>query len=97
MVKLNKIYTRTGDDGTTGLGDGSRVPKTHARIGAYGTVDEANSAIGVVLALKLHIAFALGWLLVSYVAIGLVESILSLTRRAARARRRNTDGSARTG
>jgi cob(I)alamin adenosyltransferase len=48
--RLSKIYTRTGDDGTTGLGDGSRVPKTHARIGAYGTVDEANSAIGVVLA-----------------------------------------------
>jgi cob(I)alamin adenosyltransferase len=48
--RLSKIYTRTGDDGTTGLGDGSRVPKTHARIDAYGTVDEANSAIGVVLA-----------------------------------------------
>jgi cob(I)alamin adenosyltransferase len=42
--RLSKIYTRTGDDGTTGLGDGSRVAKTHARIGAYGTVDEANSA-----------------------------------------------------
>jgi cob(I)alamin adenosyltransferase len=48
--RLSKIYTRTGDDGTTGLGDGSRVPKTHARIEAYGAVDEANSAIGVVLA-----------------------------------------------
>jgi len=48
--RLSKIYTRTGDDGTTGLGDGSRVPKTHARIEAYGTVDEANSAIGVILA-----------------------------------------------
>ena len=48
--RLSKIYTCTGDDGTTGLGDGSRVPKTHARIEAYGTVDEANSAIGVVLA-----------------------------------------------
>jgi cob(I)alamin adenosyltransferase len=48
--RLSKIYTRTGDDGTTGLGDGSRVPKTHGRIAAYGTVDEANSAIGVVLA-----------------------------------------------
>ena len=48
--RLTKIYTRTGDDGTTGLGDGSRVAKTHARIEAYGTVDEANSAIGVVLA-----------------------------------------------
>ena len=48
--RLSKIYTRTGDDGTTGLGDGSRVPKTHGRIEAYGTVDEANSAIGVILA-----------------------------------------------
>ena len=48
--RLSKIYTRTGDDGTTGLGDGSRVPKTHARIDAYGTVDEANSALGMVLA-----------------------------------------------
>jgi cob(I)alamin adenosyltransferase len=48
--RLSKIYTRTGDDGTTGLGDGSRVEKTHARIEAYGTVDEANSAIGMILA-----------------------------------------------
>lgn len=48
--RLSKIYTRTGDDGTTDLGDGTRVGKTHARIEAYGTVDEANSAIGVVLA-----------------------------------------------
>jgi len=50
MPRITKVYTRTGDDGTTGLGDGSRVPKTHGRIEAYGTVDEANSAIGVVLA-----------------------------------------------
>jgi cob(I)alamin adenosyltransferase len=48
--RLSKIYTRTGDDGTTGLGDGTRVEKGHPRIEAYGTVDEANSAIGVVLA-----------------------------------------------
>ena len=48
--RLSKIYTRTGDDGTTGLGDGTRVPKDAARVEAYGTVDEANSAIGVVLA-----------------------------------------------
>jgi len=48
--RLSKIYTRTGDDGTTGLGDGSRVPKDDARVEAYGTVDELNSAIGVVLA-----------------------------------------------
>jgi len=48
--RLSKIYTRTGDDGTTGLGDGSRVDKDGLRVECYGTVDEANSAIGVVLA-----------------------------------------------
>ena len=50
MVKLNKIYTRTGDDGTTGLVDGSRVGKSSALIAAIGDVDEANSAIGVAVA-----------------------------------------------
>jgi len=50
MVKLNRIYTRTGDDGTTGLVDGSRLPKTDARMVAIGEVDEANSAIGVAIA-----------------------------------------------
>jgi cob(I)alamin adenosyltransferase len=49
MVKLNKIYTRTGDDGTTGLVDGSRVSKTDARMVAIGEVDEANSALGVAI------------------------------------------------
>ena len=48
--RLSKIYTRTGDDGTTGLGDGTRVAKDSLRVDAYGTVDEANSAIGMVLA-----------------------------------------------
>ena len=48
--RLSKIYTRTGDDGSTGLGDGSRVAKESARVTAYGTVDEANSAIGLLLA-----------------------------------------------
>ena len=48
--RLSKIYTRTGDDGTTGLGDGSRVDKDSLRVDAFGTVDEANSAIGIVLA-----------------------------------------------
>jgi len=47
MVKLTKIYTRTGDRGQTGLGDGGRVPKASLRIGAMGSVDEANAAIGV--------------------------------------------------
>ncbi|MDB2584212.1 cob(I)yrinic acid a,c-diamide adenosyltransferase [Alphaproteobacteria bacterium] len=48
MVKLNKIYTRTGDDGTTGLTDGSRVLKHSSRPQAYGTVDELNSSLGLV-------------------------------------------------
>jgi cob(I)alamin adenosyltransferase len=48
--RLSRIYTRTGDDGTTGLGDGSRVPKDSARVEAYGSVDELNSVIGVLLA-----------------------------------------------
>ncbi len=47
MVRLNRIYTRTGDKGTTGLGDGTRLPKHAPRIAAYGTVDEANATIGL--------------------------------------------------
>ena len=48
MVILNKIYTKTGDDGTTALGSGERRPKDDLRIEAYGTVDETNAAIGLV-------------------------------------------------
>jgi len=48
--RLSKIYTRTGDDGTTGLGDGKRTDKDSPRVEAYGTVDELNSLIGLVLA-----------------------------------------------
>jgi cob(I)alamin adenosyltransferase len=47
MVRLTKIYTRTGDDGTTGLGTGGRASKASARVEAYGTVDEANAALGL--------------------------------------------------
>lgn len=54
MPRITKVYTRTGDDGTTGLGGGQRVPKDSPRIEAYGTVDELSSAIGVALALGLH-------------------------------------------
>jgi cob(I)alamin adenosyltransferase len=50
MVKLNKIYTRTGDDGSTGLVDGSRLSKADARLHAIGEVDEANSSLGVAIA-----------------------------------------------
>src|ERR1700723_3124418 len=55
MVVLNRIYTRTGDDGTTALGSGERRPKYDLRIGAYGTVDETNATIGIV---RLHLADA---------------------------------------
>jgi cob(I)alamin adenosyltransferase len=50
MVRLDRIYTKTGDDGTTGLGDGKRVPKHHPRVEAYGTVDELSSVIGLAIA-----------------------------------------------
>lgn len=52
MVVLNRIYTRTGDDGSTGLGSGERVKKYDLRVEAYGTVDETNSAIGIA---RLHL------------------------------------------
>ncbi|HWL21469.1 MAG TPA: cob(I)yrinic acid a,c-diamide adenosyltransferase [Bradyrhizobium sp.] len=55
MVVLNRIYTRTGDDGTTALGSGERRPKYDLRVAAYGTVDETNAAIGVV---RLHLTDA---------------------------------------
>ncbi len=53
MVKLNKIYTRTGDDGTTGLATGERVEKWNLRVESYGAIDETNAAIGVA---RLHAA-----------------------------------------
>ena len=56
MVVLNRIYTRTGDDGTTALGNGERRPKYDLRIGAYGTVDETNAAVGVA---RLHVEDAM--------------------------------------
>jgi len=49
MVRLNRIYTKTGDDGSTGLGDGTRLPKHHLRISSYGTVDEVASVLGLAL------------------------------------------------
>lgn len=55
MVKLNKIYTRTGDDGTTGLGTGERRLKSDLRVDAYGTVDEANATVGLA---RLHTSAA---------------------------------------
>ena len=52
-MKLDRIYTRSGDDGRTSLGDGARLPKFHVRVAAYGGVDEANSVIGIAL---LHVS-----------------------------------------
>lgn len=49
MVRLSKIYTKKGDDGSTGLGNGARVPKHSARVAAYGTVDELNAVLGLLL------------------------------------------------
>lgn len=54
MVHINRVYTRAGDDGTTALGGGQRVPKESLRIEAYGTVDELNSVVGVAVASGLH-------------------------------------------
>jgi len=54
MVRINRVYTRAGDDGTTALGGGQRIPKDSLRIEAYGTVDELNSVIGVAVAAGLH-------------------------------------------
>ncbi|MCP3917547.1 MAG: cob(I)yrinic acid a,c-diamide adenosyltransferase [bacterium] len=61
MVRLSRIYTKTGDDGTTALGDGTRLPKHHLRIAAYGTVDETSSVIGLALTSGLEERFA-AWL-----------------------------------
>ena len=58
MVVLNRIYTRTGDAGETGLGSGERVSKAHLRIEAYGTVDEANAVIGLARLHTKHVQFA---------------------------------------
>lgn len=62
MVKLNRIYTRTGDDGTTGLVDGSRIVKDAPRLAAMGDVDEANSLIGVAVAALRQQGAATAWL-----------------------------------
>ncbi|MEG3176656.1 cob(I)yrinic acid a,c-diamide adenosyltransferase [Sphingomonas sp. RB3P16] len=62
MVKLNRIYTRTGDDGTTGLVDGSRTPKDAPRMAAIGDVDEANSTIGVAVVALRASGIELAWL-----------------------------------
>jgi cob(I)alamin adenosyltransferase len=62
MVRLDRIYTKTGDEGTTGLGDGTRVAKHHPRVAAYGTVDELSSMLGLALAHELSMPYR-GYLL----------------------------------
>jgi cob(I)alamin adenosyltransferase len=51
VVRINRVYTKVGDSGTTALGDGSRIPKTSPRLGAYADTDEANSVIGLAIAM----------------------------------------------
>jgi cob(I)alamin adenosyltransferase len=76
MVILNRIYTRTGDDGTTALGSGERRPKYDLRVSAYGTVDETNAAIGVA---RLHLA-----------QVPLIDAMLGAgAERSVRSRRRS--------
>jgi cob(I)alamin adenosyltransferase len=58
MVYLSRIYTKTGDQGETGLGDGTRVPKDHPRVTAYGSVDELNAILGLLLAQQPNLAEA---------------------------------------
>ena len=58
MVYLSKIYTRSGDDGTTGLGDGTRIPKNHVRIESYGTADELGAVIGLAASYNNDVAMA---------------------------------------
>lgn len=58
MVYLSRIYTKSGDHGETGLGDGTRVPKDHPRVAAYGTVDELNAILGLLLTVNAKIAEA---------------------------------------
>src|SRR5437870_5003633 len=58
MVYLSRIYTKTGDRGDTALGDGSRVPKNHPRVAAYGSVDELNAVLGLLLAIEPQVAEA---------------------------------------
>jgi cob(I)alamin adenosyltransferase len=62
VVRLDRIYTKTGDEGTTALGDGTRVPKHHPRVAAYGTVDELSSVLGLALAHELAMPYR-GYLL----------------------------------
>ena len=85
MVVLNRIYTRTGDDGTTALGSGERRPKYDLRVAAYGNVDETNATIGVA---RLH----LKEMRELDVMLGLIQTICSISGptcrcRNARARR----------
>ena len=68
--RLSKIYTRTGDDDSTGLGDGARVAKENLRVEAYGTVDETNCAIGAVLAPVLAAVGAIAAMAAKFTIVG---------------------------
>jgi cob(I)alamin adenosyltransferase len=76
-MRIDKIYTRTGDEGKTSLGDGSRLPKFHLRVTAYGSIDEANSVIGIV---NLHVQDAEVLLLLKHIQNDLFDVGADLCR-----------------
>jgi cob(I)alamin adenosyltransferase len=78
MVRINRVYTRAGDDGTTALGGGQRVPKDSLRIEAYGTVDELNSVIGVAVAAGLHASLRPAFFVIQQVLFNLGSDLCIL-------------------
>lgn len=78
MVRINRVYTRTGDAGTTALGGGQRVPKDSMRIEAYGTVDELNSVIGVAVASGLHASLRTSFFTIQQVLFNLGSDLCIL-------------------
>lgn len=84
MVRINRVYTRVGDDGDTALVGGQRVPKDSLRIDAYGTVDELNSVIGVAVAAGLHEAMREPFFVIQQVLFNLGSDLATLEADKAR-------------
>lgn len=84
MVRINRVYTRVGDDGTTALGGGQRVPKDSLRIEAYGTVDELNSVVGVVVAAGVHASMREHFFVIQQVLFNLGSDLCILEEDKAR-------------
>lgn len=78
MVHINRVYTRAGDDGTTALGGGQRVPKDSLRIDAYGTVDELNSVLGAAVSLGLDAALRPSFFIIQQVLFNLGSDLCIL-------------------